>query len=120
MESSNNEALQGLVRSYLMRLSHMAKKHGLFMWLTDIIGQNKRGECKATRHEADLLARMVDEHRAFRSEIPQILGKTYRQCNDDGDFSRIGRMRNEGTFSKIDALMLKCCCKCKKRRVKNG
>ena len=90
-----------------MKLSHMAKKHGLLPFVKETIKANRRGECAATRHEADMLARMVDEDRLFREQIPSILGKSYRQCIDNDLFDSIGRLKSKGSYSKIDVMILK-------------
>lgn len=102
-----NDTLQSLCRDYLVRLRYMAKKHGLLPWLDDVIRANKRGECAATEHEVNMLARLCDDERVSRTDIPELLGKSYRQCNDDGDFDRIKKLRHVGIYSKISALLTK-------------
>ena len=96
VKKPNDEALQKLVRGYLKKLEYLASKHGLSLF-----------DCKATRHEADMLARMVDDDRLFREEIPSILGKSYRQCVDNDLFDSIGRLKSKGSYSKIDVMILK-------------
>ena len=107
VKKHKDEALQKLVRGYLKKLEYLAYKHGLSLFVKSTIKANKRGDCKATRHEADMLARMVDEDRLFREEIPSILGKSYRKCVDNDLFSSIGRLKSKGRYSKIDVMILK-------------
>ena len=54
-----------------------------------------------------MLARMVDEDRLFREEIPRILGKSYRQFVVNDLFDSIGRLKSKGSYSKIDVMILK-------------
>lgn len=35
------------------------------------------------------------------------LGKSYRQCNDDGTFDNIKKLRHVGIYSKVSALLFK-------------
>lgn len=107
VKKPKDEALQKLVRGYLKKLEYLASKHGLSLFVKSTIKANKRGDCKATRHEADMLARMVDEDRLFREEIPSILGKSYRKCVDNDLFGSIGRLKSKGSYSKIDVMILK-------------
>lgn len=83
----------------------MAKKHGLSTWLDDIIRANRRRECEATQKEVEMLARIVDEERVERKEIPKMLNKSYRQCCEDGDFDKIKRLGRVGIYSKLSVLM---------------
>lgn len=100
-----DEPLQVLCRSYLSRLRYMAKKHGLSSWLSEVMTLNRQRKCAATEHEVDLLARICDDERVQRGEIPEIMGKSYRQCVTDGDFENIRRRPPVGTYSKISALL---------------
>lgn len=104
VKKHNNEALQKLVRGYLKKLEYLASKHGLSLFVKSTINANKRGDCKATRHEADMLSRMVDDGRLFIEEIPSILGKSYRQCVDNDLFDSIWILKS---YSKIDVMILK-------------
>lgn len=88
-------------------------KYGLGTWLQGIIDANERGECVATEDEVEMLARMVDDERVQRTEVPKILGKSYRQCVDDYDFDEIKKLRYVGIYSKISVLLHKT----KKRNV---
>ena len=105
MKRGGDDTLQSLCREYLTRLRYTARKHGLDGWLSTILRLNKRKECEATQREVDMLARMVDDERASRLDIPVILGKTYRSCVDDGDFNKIRKLRHVGTYSKTDAII---------------
>ena len=102
-----NESLQAICRKYLQRLQYMADKHGLGVWVRDMIHENKRGKCEATKNEVQMLARMVDDERVSRTDIPKILGKSYRQSNEDGDFEHIKKLKHQGIYSKVSALLFK-------------
>ena len=101
-----NEQLQQLCRQYLKRLQYMADKHGLGFWVRDVIRKNKRGKCEATQHEVELLSRAVDDERITRNEVPEILGKSYRQCVDENVFERIDTLKRQGIYSRISALLM--------------
>ena len=83
----------------------MAKKHGIDV--DSIIRANKRKECSGTEYECQILARMCDDERVSRTDIPKILGKSYRQSNEDGDFDRIKKLKHAGIYSKVSALLFK-------------
>ena len=101
------DRLQELCRSYLAQVKHIADKFGLGKWVQETIDSNMRGECEATESEVELLSRMIDDERIGRHEIPQLLGKSYRQCNDDGTFDNIKKLRHVGIYSKVSALLFK-------------
>lgn len=84
----------------------MARKHGIDV--DGLIHANKRGECEATVKEVEMLSRLVDDERVARKDIPEIVGKTYRQCCDDGTFGRIKTLKHVGIYSKVSALLFKC------------
>lgn len=107
MDESRNETLQRLCRSYLSRLRYIASKHGLLPQLNNLIAMNKRRECVGTEREVQMLSRMVDDERVSRTEVPKILGKSYRQANEDGDFDRIKKLKHQGIYSKVSALLYK-------------
>lgn len=107
MTKNDKDTLQSLCRSYLSRLRYMAAKHGLARFVDDTIAANRRGACEATRHEVDILARCVDEERIRRSEIPALIGQSYRQCIEDGDFDAVSRLPDQGTYSRVSAMLLK-------------
>ena len=98
-----NETLQALCRDYLGRLRYMGKKHGIDV--DSIIRANKRKECSGTEYECQMLARMCDDERISRTEVPQVIGKSYRQANEDGDFDRIKKLKHQGIYSKVSALL---------------
>lgn len=104
---NHNDGLQSLCRHYLKRLRYMAKKHGLSVWLNEIIAANKRNECEATKKEVVMLSRLCNDERVTRTDVPKMLGKSYRQSVDDDDFSRIRHLPRLGTYLKLDALLLK-------------
>ena len=103
--TKRNETLQALCRDYLGKLRYMAKKHGIDV--DSIIRANKRKECEATNKEVEMLSRCVDDERVSRTDVPKILGKSYRQSNDDGDFERIKKLKYQGIYSKVSALLYK-------------
>lgn len=103
--TKRNEALQAMCRDYLGRLRYMAKKHGIDV--DSVIRANKRKECEATNKEVEMLSRCVNDERVSRTDIPKILGKSYRQSNEDGDFERIKKLKYQGIYSKVSALLLK-------------
>ena len=100
-----NETLQALCRQYLGKLRRVAKKHGIDV--NSIIRANKRKECSGTEYECQMLARMCDDERISRTDVPKILDKSYRQANEDGDFERIKKLKHQGIYSKVSALLYK-------------
>lgn len=102
-----NEALQSLCRDYLRRLRYMAAKHGLREWIDDMIRANKRNECEGTEKEVMMLARMCNDERLARLEVPKVLGKSYRQCTQAEDFDKIKKLPYVGIFSKVSTLLYK-------------
>lgn len=83
----------------------MGKKHGIDV--DAIIEMNQRGECFATDKEVELLSRACDDERVSRADIPKILGKSYRQANEDGDFEKIKKLKHQGIYSKVSTLLYK-------------
>ena len=102
--TKRNENLQALCRDYLGRLRYMGKKHGIDV--DSIIRANRKGECSGTEHEVKMLSRMVDDERLSRNDIPKLMGKSYRYCEENGIFDRIKRLRHQGIFSKVSAILL--------------
>lgn len=102
-----NSTLQSLCRDYLGRLKNLASKHGLAKWVEDKIKANAKEECSATEDEVEALGRMVDEERVSRVDIPKILGKSYRECYEQGDFDKIKKLHRVGIYSKISTLLYK-------------
>ena len=103
--AKRNETLQALCRDYLGKLRYMAKKHGIDV--DSIIRANKRKECEATNKEVEMLSSCVDDERVSRTDVPKILGKSYRQSNEDGDFERIKKLKYQGIYSKVSTLLYK-------------
>lgn len=103
--TKRNETLQALCRDYLSRLRYMAKKHGIDV--DSIIRANKRNECEATNKEVEMLARCVDDERISRTDIPKMLGESYRQSESKGVFGRIKKLKRVGIYSKVSALVYK-------------
>lgn len=100
-----NENLQALCRAYLRRLRYMGKKHGIDV--DSIIRANRKGECSGTEHEVQMLSRMVDDERLARKDVPKVIGKSYRQCTNDGTFEKLKTLRHVGIYSKVSALLFK-------------
>ena len=103
--AKRNETLQALCRDYLGKLRYMGKKHGID--IDSIIRANKRKECSGTEYECQMLARMCDDERISRTDVPKVLDKSYRQANEDGDFERIKKLKHQGIYSKVSALLYK-------------
>lgn len=106
MDKTRNEALQRLCRGYLSRLRYVASKHGLLPQLNNLIAMNKRRECVGTEREVQMLSRMVDDERISRSDIPKLLGESYRKSEGRGVFSKIKKLKRVGIYSKIGAILL--------------
>lgn len=102
--AKRNETLQALCRDYLSRLRYMAKKHGIDV--DSIIRANKRKECEATRKEVEMLSRCIDDERISRTDIPKLLGESYRQSESKGVFDRIKKLKRVGIYSKVGAILL--------------
>ena len=103
--TKRNETLQALCRDYLGKLRYMGKKHGIDV--DGLIRLNRQKKCEATQHEVELLSRAVDDECISRTEVPQVIGKSYRQANEDGDFERIKKLKHQGIYSKVSALLYK-------------
>lgn len=103
--TKRNETLQALCRDYLLRLRYMAKKHGIDV--DSIIRANRRKECEATNKEVEMLSRCVDDERVSRTDIPKLLGESYRKSENDGVFDKIKKLRHVGIYSKVSALVYK-------------
>ena len=99
--------LQRICREYLSKLKGMAKRHGLGDVLANLIEANRREECEATEREVKALSSFCDDERLARSDIPNLLGKSYRQLCEDGDFDKIERLKRVGIYSKVNALLWK-------------
>ena len=99
--------LQRICREYLSKLKGMAKRHGLGDVLANLIEANRREECEAAEREVKALSRFCDDERLARSDIPNLLCKSYRQCCEYGDFDKIERLKRVGIYSKVNALLWK-------------
>ena len=102
-----DEELQALCRSYLKKLRRVAKKRGLAPFVDEIINRNIRKECNGTQSEVEMLARLCNDDRITREEVPDVVGKSYRDCCEDDLFNRIKRYKNVGTYSKVSAICIK-------------
>lgn len=99
--------LQELCRKYLRMLLPIAKSIGLEDFINTTIEKNEKGECIATKEQVDLLAKMCDDDRIRRDEIPQHAGISYRSCMLIDLFSRIRKFKDRGAYSKIDVMLFK-------------
>jgi hypothetical protein len=104
---TRNEPLQSICRGYLRKLRYMARKHGLLPQLNALIVANRNGSCSATEKEVNALSRLCDDELLSRKEIPRVIGKSYRKCEDDGTFDHIKKLRYLGIYSKVDVLLRK-------------
>ena len=102
--TKRNETLQALCRDYLGKLRYLGKKHGIDV--DSIIRANKRNECEATRKEVEMLSRCVDDERISRTDIPKLLGESYRQSESKGVFDKIKKLKRVGIYSKVGAILL--------------
>ena len=99
-----NETLQTMCRDYLGKLRYVGKKHGIDV--DGLIRLNLQKKCEATQREVELLSRACDDERISRNDIPKLIGKSYRHCEENGIFNRIKRLRHQGIFSKVSAILL--------------
>lgn len=100
------ETLQRLCRGYLLRLRPLAAKFGLGEVVDGLVKANTERRCRGTEEEVALLSRACDDERVERQDVPKLLGKSYRQTLEDGDFARIRKLRRTGVYSKIGAVLL--------------
>lgn len=105
MSKQSNKVLQAMCRDYLRKLRHVAKKYGLDNFIDNTIELNRNDECRGTQEEVEMLSRLCDDERVSRVDIPIIMGKSYRQCNEDGTFDNIKKLRHVGIYSKVDAMI---------------
>lgn len=104
---TRNEKLQSLCRHYLNNLRDVAKELGLLPWLDKTIDDNINNKCSGTEEQVEMLARMCDDERLKRTDVPKELGKSYRQSFEDGDFEKIKTLKHVGIYSKISTLLFK-------------
>ena len=103
--SKRNNTLQALCRGYLNKLRYIGKKRGVDVGA--LIKLTHQKGCAPTEHEVNMLARMCNEERIGRTDVPQVLGKSYRRCVEDGDFDNIKQLPRAGTYSKVSAILHK-------------
>lgn len=102
-----NQSLQSICRGYLLRLRPLAEKFGLGGFIDETIRLNTQEKCSGTEEEVMLLSRACDDERLSRAEVPKLLGKSYRQTYESGDFDKVKTLRRVGIYSKLSALLLK-------------
>lgn len=102
----NNDKLQIICRDYLHKLKGIASEYGLGKFIDDTIELNKQDKCHGTEEQCNLMARLLDEERLERKDVPTLLGKSYRKCNEDGTFKAIKTLHRVGIYSKVSALLL--------------
>ena len=102
---TTNDKLQSLFREFAGRVRHIAEKHGLGKWLDNLLQANRNNECSATEEEVEMMARLVDDDRITRLEIPPLLDKSYRMAFEDEDFEKIKKLKRQGIYSKVNALL---------------
>lgn len=102
----NNDKLQTICRDYLHRLKGIASDYGLDKFIDETIKLNKQDKCHGTEEECNLMARILDEERIERKDVPKLLGKSYRRCNEDGTFKKVKTLHRVGIYSKVSALLL--------------
>ena len=102
---TRNTKLRQICLGYLQRLKGIAETHGLSEWLNKAIKDTNQEECKPTESECEMLARMVDDERVTRTDVPTILGESYRTCFVEEHFEKIKKLRHVGIYSKVDALL---------------
>lgn len=107
MNPERSRKLRVMCRDYLMKLRHIAEKHGLYLWWRDTVDATMKDECEPSEKEVSMLSRLVDDERISRKDIPKVLGKSYRQCNEDGDFDKIKKLPHVGIYSKVNTLLHK-------------
>lgn len=107
MKSSHDAKLQSLCRDYLSKIRPIARSHGLETIVDCLLEANASKQCSATEAEVLLLSRVVDDERISRTDVPKILGKSYRKCVEEGDFEKVKTLRHVGIYSKVSALLLK-------------
>lgn len=103
---NRDDNLQTLCRKYLARLRNTAKELGLLWWVDSKIDENLKDRCSGTEEQVEMLSRMCDDERVSRKDIPKMLGKSYRRCNEDGDFEKVKTLKHQGIYSKVSAEML--------------
>lgn len=104
---SCHNKLQQLCRKYLKKLYRKARDIGLDEFVERTITENENGRCTATVEQVNMLASLCGDDRIKREEIPDLLGMSYRKCNEQKIFKRIRKFKDKGVYSKVDAIILK-------------
>lgn len=119
METRVNR-LQEMCRGYLSKLKQIASKHGLANWVERIIHENEQKRCVATEEEVELLARCVDDERVNRTDIPDILGVSYRYCFDNDIFDEIKKLHHTGIYYYLGSEISQTYVDMANKRIKDG
>ena len=105
-KNKKDNAIQQLARIYLCRLKSLASKYGLSKWLDNIVEANNKEQCTATIEDVDMLSRMVNEERINRTDVPKVLGISYRKCVDKEVFEKdVRNLGHQGTYSNVDTIL---------------
>ena len=102
---TRNAKLRQICRGYLQKLRYIADKRGLTSWLNQAIKDTKRSDCSPTEKECAMLSRLVDDERVQRTDVPPMIGKSYRDCFEDDDFDKIKKLKRVGIYSKVDTML---------------
>ena len=100
---TRHDKIQQLCVNYLNKLKGVASKFGLKDFVSKTIEANKRKECKATEEDVEMLARIADDNRVNRVDVPPILHKGYRECHEKDLFYNVRKYPNRGTYSRVSA-----------------
>ena len=101
------DILQEIARKYLRRMRETALKHNIGYVVDNLIKENEREACRATKEDVETLARMCNEERIKRRDVAKEIGKSYRYCNENGIFDKIKILKPLGRLSKTDTLIIK-------------
>lgn len=74
----------------------------LMQRLNKTIEDSEAQKCEATEEQAEMLARICDDERVSRSDVPKLLGKSYRKS-----FENIKTLKHVGIYSKVKTLLFK-------------
>lgn len=88
---SCHNKLQQLCRKYLKKLYRKARDIGLDEFVERTITENENGRCTATVEQVNMLASLCGDDRIKREEIPNLLGLSYRKCNEQKIFRGLFR-----------------------------
>lgn len=101
------QKVQELTRYYLGKLQREANRYGLGDWLKAIRKANERGECESTEYTLNQLAKLCDDERMYQKDVTRLFGLSYAKAFDCGLFEKIRKIKCNGTFSKVDAVLRK-------------